>query len=259
MSRSAAVCDVVIPARNEAANLPALVEALRPLRDAGVIRQVVLCDNGSTDGTGQLAADAGFVVVTESRPGYGGACLRALAWLEGADGLGGALGRLSDPAGGVAVAFLDADLADDPGHLPRLLEPIAAGTADLVLGRRVPEQRGALDPHQRFGNRLACVLLRLTTGQRYRDLGPMRVVRWEALRVLDMRDRTWGWTVEMQFKAATRGLRIVELDVPYRRRRAGVSKISGSLRGSVKAGVVILRTIGGLWWAERDSRATHGR
>ncbi|MEM8783367.1 MAG: glycosyltransferase family 2 protein [Planctomycetota bacterium] len=241
-------CDVVIPARNEAENLPALIEALRPLREAGVIRHVVVCDNGSTDDTGGLARGGGFVVVEESRPGYGGACLKALGWLADT---AGRPDRLSDRATSVPVAFLDADLADDPDQLPRLLTPIAEGEADLVLGRRVPEQKGALDPHQRFGNRFACVLLRLLTGHRYRDLGPMRALTWEALGVLEMRDRTWGWTVEMQYKAATRGLRIVELDVPYRRRRAGVSKISGSLKGSVKAGVVIVRTIGALWWAER--------
>ncbi|MEM1445420.1 MAG: glycosyltransferase family 2 protein [Planctomycetota bacterium] len=242
-------CDVVIPARNEAENLPALAEALRPLRDAGVIRNVVLCDNGSTDGTAKLAEDAGFVVVREGRPGYGGACLAALGWMADGQASGS-----HDPSPIPAVAFLDADLADDPAELPRLLEPIAAGEADLVLGRRVPEQAGALDPHQRFGNRLACFLIRLTTGRRYRDLGPLRVVTWDALEVLDMRDRTWGWTVEMQFKAVTRGVRTVELDVPYRRRRAGVSKISGSLKGSVKAGVVIIRTIAALWWRERKRR-----
>jgi hypothetical protein len=142
-------------------------------------------------------------------------------------------------------------LADDPAELSRLLGPIAAGEADLVLGARVPEEKGALDPHQRFGNRLACTLIRVLTGTRYRDLGPMRALTWDALEVLDMRDRTWGWTVEMQYKAATRGLRVMELDVPYRRRKAGKSKISGSLKGSVKAGVVIVRTIGSLWWGER--------
>ncbi|MEM7576474.1 MAG: glycosyltransferase family 2 protein [Planctomycetota bacterium] len=240
-ANSAATCDLVIPARNEAENLPALADALRPLRATGVIAHVVLCDNGSADDTAKLAEDAGFVVVREDRPGYGGACLAGLEWL-------GQEGRTQP------IAFLDADLADDPAELPRLLEPIAAGEADLVLGARVPEQAGALDPHQRFGNRLACLLLRWTTGNRYRDLGPMRVVTWDALQILAMRDRTWGWTVEMQFKAATRGLRVMELDVPYRKRHAGVSKISGSLKGSVKAGVVILRTIGALWWDERKRR-----
>ncbi|MEM1097296.1 MAG: glycosyltransferase family 2 protein [Planctomycetota bacterium] len=259
MAAETAACDLVIPARNEAENLPALAEALKPLRDSGVIRHVVLCDNGSTDDTAKLAEDAGFVVVREDRPGYGGACLAALAWLKQGGDLVGRPGRSSDQAMRVPVAFLDADLADDPAQLPRLLAPLASGEADLVLGRRVPEQKGALDPHQRFGNRLACFLIRLTTGRPYKDLGPMRALTWHALGVLEMRDRTWGWTVEMQFKAATRGLRTLELDVPYRRRRAGVSKISGSLKGSVKAGVVIIRTIAALWWAERKRPASVSR
>ncbi len=243
--RAAVRCDLIIPARNEADNLPALAAALRPLVEDGTLRRVVLCDNASTDGTADLARDAGLTVVHEPRPGYGGACLAALRHIaEDAP-------ELPD-----TVAFLDADLADDPAMLPALLEPLARGDADLVLGRRVPQQRGALDPHQRFGNRLACVLMRLLTGRRYRDLGPMRAVTWDALQRLDMQDRTWGWTVEMQYKAATRGLRTLEIDTPYRRRHAGKSKISGSVTGSVRAGVVIIRTLAALWWRERAGRTS---
>jgi len=230
---------LIIPARNEAPNLPALFDALAAL-PADAIDPIVLCDNGSTDDTAALAAQRGAVVVHEPRPGYGGACLAGLRHLA------------AQPDPPAAVAFLDADLADDPAGLPRLLEPIRRGDADLVLGSRHRlAEPGALDPHQRFGNALACRLLRLSTGRRYTDLGPMRALSWDALQRLDMRDTTWGWTVEMQFKAAQRGLRIVELDVPYRKRHAGQSKISGSLVGSWKAGTKIISTIARLWWTQR--------
>ena len=200
-------------------------------------------DNGSTDGTAAAAAAAGFDVETEARPGYGAACLAGIAHLRrGLPGLG-------------AIAFLDADLADDPGELPRLAAPVLAGEADLVLGQRTRKAAaGALGGHQRFGNALATGLVTLATGRRYRDLGPMRVVSPAALDRLEMRDRTWGWTIEMQHKAATRGLRVVEVDVPYRPRTTGKSKISGSFVGSARAGVVILRTVASLWWSERGRR-----
>ncbi len=236
---------LIIPARNEAPNIPALFEALAAL-PAGVIDPIMLCDNGSTDDTAALAAARGAVVVHEPRPGYGGACLAGLRHLAS---------QATPPA---AVAFFDADLADDPAALPRLLEPIFLGDADLVIGSRHRlAEPGALDPHQRFGNRLACGLLRLTTGRRYTDLGPMRALSWAALQRLEMRDTTWGWTVEMQFKAATLGLRVLEIDVAYRKRLAGKSKISGSLVGSWKAGTKIIATIARLWWRQRSSKRPH--
>jgi len=239
-ARIDARCDLIIPARNEAENLPSLAAALAPLREQGVVRRVVLCDNGSTDATADLARAAGFDVVHEPRPGYGGACLTGIAWLQDAD----------DPPS--VVAFLDADLSDDPRGLADLVRPVVDDHADLVIGcRPALAEPGALDPHQRFGNRLACWLLRLATGHRWSDLGPMRAVRWSSLFELEMVDRTWGWTVEMQYKAITRGLRVMEVDVPYRCRHAGTSKISGSLVGSFKAGRKIITTICGLWWHEK--------
>ncbi len=227
--------DLIIPAVNEAENLPALGDAVAPLLASGAIRRVVLADNGSTDATPDLARDAGFTVVREPRRGYGNACLAGLAHLA------------TDPPD--AVAFLDADLADDPAGLPGLIEPIAQDRTDMVLGqRRQLAEPGALDPHQAFGNWLACTLLRITTGRRYRDLGPLRVVRWSSFETLEMCDPTWGWTVEMQYKAARRELRIEEIDVPYRKRNAGKSKISGNLMGSVRAGTKIIAVLAKLWW-----------
>lgn len=224
--------DLIIPARDEEANIPALLAAL-PWRE---LRRVYLIDNGSRDRTAELAAAGGATVIGEAERGYGAACLAGLRAITDA----------GDPP--AAVAFLDADLADDPAMLPRLIDAVASGGADLALGSRAAlAEPGALEPRQRFGNALACGLMRLATGRRYRDLGPMRVIRRDALRRLDMRDRTWGWTVEMQFKAARLGLRVVEIDVPYRRRHAGTSKISGSIVGSARAGYKILTTIAKLW------------
>ncbi len=225
--------DLIIPARNEQENIPALLAALPWPR----LRHVIVADNGSTDQTAHLAQQGGATVVYEPQRGYGAACLAGLAWVA-------AQRRPPD-----IVAFIDADLADDPAQLARLCQPIAAGQADMVVGsRRRLAQPGALTLPQCVGNTLACAMIRMTTGQRFTDLGPMRAARWSSFVGLAMSDRTWGWTVEMQYKAAASGLRVIELDVPYRPRRAGTSKISGSLVGSVRAGWKILITIGKLWW-----------
>lgn len=225
--------DLIIPARNEEMNIGALMAAL----PKATLRHVIVADNGSTDQTAKLAQACGAVVVHEPQRGYGAACLAGLGWIA----------ALDDPPN--AVAFIDADLADDPALLPTLCASITNNTADLAIGSRPHlAQPGALTPSQRLGNALACRMIRLLTGQRYSDLGPMRAVRWSSLQRLAMADRTWGWTVEMQFKAATQRLRIVEIDVPYRRRNAGQSKISGSWVGSVRAGWKIITTIARLWW-----------
>lgn len=226
------IVDLIIPAHNEESNIDPLFDALSAL-PSDVIRRVILADNGSTDDTAVRAAERGAIVVREPRRGYGGACLKALAWI-----------RVNDEPPPDVVVFLDADLSDDPAELPRLLAPIEAGRAELVIGSRIRRaEPGALNLAQRFGNRLACALMRLLAAARYTDLGPFRAVRWAALARLDMCDRTWGWTVEMQMKAAIIDLSVEEVDVNYRRRRSGKSKISGTLRGVLTAGTRIIATL----------------
>ena len=222
--------DVVIPALNEARSIGLVLEAL-PDR----VRRVVVADNGSTDGTADVARAAGALVVAEPRRGYGSACLAGLAAL-----------RPDPPA---VVAFVDADYSDHPGELPALLAPIAEGRAELVIGSRVLGQRagrverGALLPQARWGNALACALIRARWGVRFTDLGPFRAATWDALEAIGMTDTTFGWTVEMQVRAARLGLRTAEVPVSYRR-RVGVSKITGTVSGTVRAGAKILATIG---------------
>jgi len=224
------VVDAVIPALNEEMALGLVLAAIpRP-----PIRRVVVADNGSSDRTVEVALAHGARVVREPRRGYGSACLRGLAALR------------ADPPG--IVLFLDADASDDPAEAPRLIEPIAAGRADLVVGSRVlgGADPGSLTPAQRFGNRLATRLLRLLHGASYTDLGPFRAIRWSSLESLGMRDPDFGWTVEMQIKAARRGLRHVEVPVSYRR-RVGRSKISGTVGGTIRAGAKILGLIALDW------------
>ncbi len=219
--------DVVIPAFNEEASLPLVLAAIpRP-----PVRRVVVTDNRSTDATARVAAAGGAVVVSEPRPGYGSACLRALAWL-----------RENDPPD--VVVFLDADFSDHPEELPAVAAPVVSGEADLAIGSRVlgRRERGALLPQARAGNLVACLLIRLLYGHRFTDLGPFRAIRWKALERLRMRDRDFGWTAEMQVKALRAGLAVTEVPVSYRR-RVGVSKITGTLRGTVLAGYKILATV----------------
>lgn len=214
--------DVVIPALDEERALPLV---LAEIPDS--VRRVVVADNGSTDRTAEVARQAGATVVQEPRKGYGAACLRALALLA------------QDPPD--VVVFLDGDHSDYPEELPSLLSPIEAGQADMVIGSRNlgGARRGALTPQQIVGNRIACGALRLLYGVRYTDLGPFRAITWQALQQLDMGDQDWGWTVEMQVKAAQRGLRHAEVPVRYRE-RIGQSKVSGTLRGTLGASYKIL-------------------
>lgn len=230
--------DLVIPALNEEGPLARVLADLpRPgagfACGAGVVtlRRIVVADNGSTDRTADVARAAGAEVVAEPQRGYGAACLAALAHLR------------RDPP--EIAAFVDADHSDDPRELALVLAPLAEGRADLVIGSRTrgTRERGAFSPAQAFGNWLAPALLRLLWGARVTDLGPFRAIRWEALERLHMRDLDYGWTVEMQARAFSAGLRYAEVPVSYRRRRIGRSKISGTVAGVWGAGTKILATI----------------
>ncbi len=224
--------DVVIPALNEEQALARVLQEIpRPS-----VRRVIVADNGSTDRTAQVAWASGAEVVHEPERGYGAACLKALTHLA------------SDPPD--IVVFLDGDYSDYPGELLSLIDPIRAGDADMVIGSRARgrRERGALSPQQRVGNAIACGGLRLLYGVSYTDLGPFRAIRWETLQALGMQDRNYGWTVEMQIKAAQQDVAYREVPVSYRP-RIGISKVSGTIRGSVGAGVKILWLLGRYAWS----------
>ena len=216
---------VVIPALNEEKAIALVVrDALR------FASRVIVVDNGSSDGTENAAREAGAVVLAEQRRGYGYACRRGIEAL-----------RDRPPA---VVAFMDGDYSDCAEELPVLVDPILRGQADFVLGSRVlgTSEDGALTPQQMFGNRLATSLIRLFWHARFSDLGPFRAIAYDALIDMGELHPTFGWTVDMQIRAARMGLRCMEIPVTYRR-RIGTSKVSGTVSGSVKAGVLIMTTI----------------
>lgn len=214
---------VLIPALNEEAAIGPVVSGVPAWAD-----RILVVDNGSQDNTAAAARASGAAVVREAERGYGAACLTGLKHLEDMD----------------IIVFLDGDYSDYPEDMAALVGPIVSGASDFVVGSRVlgAREKGALTPQQRFGNWLACRLIRLIWGVRYTDLGPFRAIRASGLRRLNMRDRNYGWTVEMQIKAAQAGLRISETPVRYRK-RIGKSKVSGTVKGTVLAGYKILATI----------------
>ncbi len=229
---------LLIPALNEAESIGLLLDQV----PRGHFRQIIVVDNGSGDATAEVARARGAQVAWEPRRGYGQACLAGL--------------KVLDPET-TAVAFMDADLADDPADLERLVRSFESGDWDLVIGSRVvgKSEPGSLTPLQRFGNWLTTSLIRAIWGVRFTDLGPLRMLRREVLRRLDLRDRNFGWNVEMQAKAARLRLRVTEIPVAYRRRRFGRSKISGTVWGSLRAGVKILWTIYRCWRMRPESPA----
>ena len=222
------IIDIIIPAYNEEAAIGAVVDAI----PKAWVRHIIVCNNNSTDGTATVAAQHGAIVVHQPLPGYGNACLKGMEHIA-------ALAVKPD-----IVVFLDGDHSDHPEQLPELVQPIIDATVDMVIGSRVlgKAAKGSLTPQQRFGNGLATLLLRLLYGVTYTDLGPFRAIRYTSLLQLGMADRNYGWTVEMQVKAAKLGLRSMEVPVDYRV-RIGQSKVSGTVKGTIGAGYKILLTI----------------
>jgi glycosyltransferase involved in cell wall biosynthesis len=222
--------NVIIPAYNEEKSIPKVIRDI-PLQ---MVSDIIVVDNNSEDNTFTAASQAGATVVKEPRQGYGQACLTGIAY---------ALNKPASERPDILV-FLDGDYSDHPEELPRLVQPILENKADLVIGSRAlgNREKGAMTPQQIFGNWLATTLLRYLYGARFTDLGPFRAIRTDKLIQLGMQDRNYGWTVEMQVKAAKQKLRFVEVPVTYRK-RIGFSKISGTVKGTILAGYKIILTI----------------
>lgn len=222
--------NVIIPAYNEEKSIAQVVAAI----PAGLVADIIVVNNNSSDQTAKMASAAGATVLHELTPGYGNACLRGIAYATSKP-----LSVRPD-----IIVFLDGDFSDHPEEMPLLLAPILAEKADMVIGSRALGNReeGAMMPQQIFGNWLATTLMRWFYGVTYTDLGPFRAIRTDALLALNMRDRTYGWTVEMQVKAAKKRVPYTEVPVTYRK-RIGLSKVSGTVKGSVMAGYKIILTI----------------
>jgi len=225
------IVDVIIPAFNEEKSIAKVIGDIPSL-----VRHVVVANNNSTDRTAEVALAAGAKVVFEPQKGYGKACLTAMDWIK-------QQGVQPD-----ILVFLDGDYSDYPQELEELIAPIAAVKADLVLGSRAMGEReaGSMTIPQVFGNALATTLMRWMYGAKFSDLGPFRAIQWGKLIALGMVDQNFGWTIEMQIKAHQAGLNYLELPVRYRK-RIGVSKVSGTVKGVIGAGYKIIFTIFKYW------------
>ena len=217
---------VIIPAFNEQESISNVINDL-----PRIIDEIIVVDNNSNDNTAEVAQFAGATVLSENRKGYGYACLKGIDYIKN---------QKETPD---IVVFLDGDYSDFPEELISLVTPIQEGKFDFVLGTRVAEKResGSMTPQQIFGNWLACLLMKILYGSRFTDLGPFRAIRWNTLMDLDMTDKTFGWTIEMQLKILRKKISYQEVKVNYRQ-RIGVSKVSGTLKGTIFAGVKII------WW-----------
>lgn len=218
---------VIIPAHNEEKAIGKVVQDI-PIW----VSEVIVCNNASTDATALVASEAGATVLHEAKKGYGHACLKGMDYIQ-----------KERPYTNI-VAFMDGDYADYPSELEKLTNPIIAGTQDFVVGSRAlgNKEKGAMTPQQIYGNRLAAWLIKKLYGQKITDLGPYRAIEWNALKSLKMKDKTYGWTVEMQVKAIKHKLRYAEVAVDYKK-RIGTSKVSGTLKGTILAGYKIILTV----------------
>jgi len=223
---------VIIPALNEEKAISSVLKEI----PKDCCSHIIVVDNGSTDGTATAARNGGALVLEEPLRGYGRACMKGIRFLRDS----------TNPPD--IIVFLDGDHSDYPEQLPQIVAPIIDGRADMVIGSRLSGHReaGSMTLPQVFGNRLAVFLIRMLTGTRFTDLGPFRAIRFTSLLEMDMQEMAYGWTVEMQFKAARMGLRCTEVPVRYRN-RIGTSKVSGTVKGTVLAGYRILYTIFRLW------------
>lgn len=222
------IIKVIIPAFNEGKSVPLVINDI----PAELVSEIVVVNNASSDATAERAKKAGATVIDEPKRGYGNACLKGIDYV-----------KKSKPKPDIIV-FLDADYSDNPDEMTKLVKPIIEDDIDLVIGSRAlgNRERGAMQPQQIFGNWLATRLMRIFFGAEFTDLGPFRAIKFDKLLAIDMQDRTFGWTVEMQIKALKHGLSYTEVPVSYKK-RIGVSKISGTVSGTIKAGYKILYTI----------------
>jgi len=226
--KSDAIVSVIIPAFNEENGVGQVISEI----PKDMVNEIVVVNNASTDRTARIAGGAGATVLHEPVRGYGRACLKGIEYLKKAN-----------PRPDIVV-FIDADHSDYPEEIKKLINPILAGDVELVIGSRAlgKKEKGSMTPQQIFGNWLATRLLALFYSAKFTDLGPFRAIRFSSLLDLDMKDKTYGWTVEMQLKAAKKKMRWTEVPVRYRK-RIGFSKISGTVKGTVMAGYKIIATI----------------
>lgn len=218
---------VIIPAYNEAGSIGKVIADI-----PSIVSEIIVVSNNSTDATENVAGEMGATVLTEERMGYGAACLKGMEYIASNAGV------KSHPD---ILVFLDGDYSDYPEHLQAIVEPIISGDMDFVLGARVKSlrEKGSMTGPQIFGNWLATILMRLFYGSRFTDLGPFRAIAYPRLLELQMEDKTFGWTVEMQLKVLRKKMRYTEIPVKYRN-RIGVSKVSGTVKGAIFAGIKIL-------------------
>ena len=218
---------VIIPAFNESQSIGKVLDDIPDL-----VSEIIVVDNASTDNTGAIAKEKGAIVLRENRKGYGYSCLKGINYIK----------EKADKKD--VIVFLDGDYSDYPGEIELLVSPIISSEVDLVIGSRVlgQRQKGSMLFQQIAGNWLATTLIKLFYNAHFTDLGPFRAITWDALELIDMKDKTFGWTVEMQVKAAKLNLKFIEIPVSYRK-RIGLSKVSGTIKGTILAGYKILLTI----------------